>query len=160
MNCDSVNTVPSTPAPQPTIQFQSSAVITASQRSQGAVYSLTSCYLVPASSSRSGLLLGGIAAAVLVVTMAIVILLTISTYVYCTTVLKKRKGKYAETKDSQLAVISYHVGSKDEVVVSYEEPPDDISPKTLLNHTASSSERSYRESFRNRVVNLLYQENE
>ena len=105
--------------------------------------------------------LGGIAAAVVVVTMAIVILLTISTYVYCTTVLKKRKGKYryTETKDSQVAVISYHVGSKDEVVVSYEES-DDISPKKLLNHTASSSERSYRESFRNRGVSLSYQQNE
>ena len=106
--------------------------------------------------------LGGIAAAVLVVTMAIVILLTISTYVYCTTVLKKRKGKYryTETKDSQVAVISYHVGSKDEIVVSYEELADDISPKKLLNHTASSSERSYRESFRNRGVSLSYQQNE
>ena len=103
--------------------------------------------------------LGGIAAAVLVVTMAIVILLTISTYVYCTTVLKKRKGKYrcTETKDIQLAVISYHVGSKDEVVVSYEQPADALDPKKLLNRTASSS---YRESFRNRGVSLSYQQSE
>ena len=197
---------------QPTIQFQSSVE---DQHSQGVVYSFTSCYLVPVSSSRSEATpdlfvpasrsrseaspdlfppfsssrssqslysssiskpdivsdpradvsyeaLGGIAAAVLVVTMAIVILITISTYVYCTTVVKKqRKGKYryTETESTQLAVISYHVGSKDEVVVSHEES-DDISPKKQVNHTASSSEKSYRENFHNRGVSVSYQQNE
>ena len=210
----SPTTVPTAPAPQPTIVFQPMQSSAAGQRSQGAVYSLTSCYLVPASSSRSettpdlfvlaspsrseaapdlllpssssrssqnrysssiskpGIVsnpradvsyeaLGGIAAAVLVLTMAIVILITISTYVYCTMAMKKHKGKYrnTETESTQLAVISYHVGSKDEVVVSCEEP-DDISPKKLLNYTTSSSERSYRESLRNRGVSLSCQQND
>jgi len=97
--------------------------------------------------------IGVIVAAVLVVTMALVILLTISTYVYCT---KKRKGKYqyTETKDSQVAVVSYHVDSKDVISVSYEEPADSISSQKSVKHTTSSSESSYMESFRNRGVSL------
>jgi len=98
-------------------------------------------------------IIGVIVVAVLVVTMALAILLAISTYVYCT---KKRKGKYqyTEAKGSQVAAVSYHVGSKDAIFVSYEEPADGISPQKSLNHTTSSSERSYVESFRNRGVSL------
>ena len=97
--------------------------------------------------------LGVIVVAVLVVTVALVILLAISTYVYCT---KKRKGKYqhTETKDSEVAMVSYHVGSKDVISVSYEEPADSISPQKSVNHTTSSSERSCTEFFRNRGVSL------
>ena len=154
------------------------------QHSQSAIYLLTSAYLPPASSeailssgSRSSQNLysssvsihnqesgtrveilaagtiGVIVVAVLVVTVALVILLTISTYVYCT---KKRKGKYqhTEAKDSQVAVVSYHIDSKDAISVSYEEPADHISPQKSVSHTTSSYERSYRESFRSRGVSL------
>ena len=57
-----------------------------SSRSSQSLYSSSISKPDIVSDPRADEALGGIAAAVLVVTMAIIILLTISTYVYCTTV--------------------------------------------------------------------------
>ena len=98
--------------------------------------------------------IGGIVAAALAVITALVILLTISTYVYWRKVLKKRKGKYKHTErvDSQAAaVVSYHLTKNN---ASYEEPTENMIAKESANKCANSNstDSSYRMSFRNRGV--------
>ena len=101
--------------------------------------------------------IGGIVVAALAVITALVILLTISAYVYWRKVLKKRKGKYkySERVDSQAAaVVSYHLTKND---ASYEEPTENMIVKESLNKctNSNSTDSSYRMSFRNRGVSFI-----
>lgn len=101
--------------------------------------------------------IGGIVAAALAIITALVILLTISAYVYWRKVLKKRKGKYKHTErvDSQAAaVVSYHLTKDD---ASYEEPTENMVAKESVNKctNSNSTDSSYRMSFRNRGVSFI-----
>ena len=101
--------------------------------------------------------IGGIVAAALAVITTLVILLTISAYVYWRKVLKKRKGKYkhSERVDNQAAaVVSCHL-TKDNA--SYEEPTENMIAKESVNKCANSNstDSSYRMSFRNRGVSFI-----
>lgn len=103
--------------------------------------------------------IGGIAIAALAVITVLVILLTVSAYVYWRKVLKKCKGryKYSESVDSQAAaVVSYHLTKSDAVVVSYEEPMDSMIAKGSRNKSTNSNsiDTSHRMSFRNRGVSF------
>ena len=140
-----------------------STVQATSTRSFGSAYlSSSSISKSPGSGHESGTKIshgeiGGIVAAALAVITALVILLTISAYVYWRKVLKKRKGKYkhSERVDSQAAaVVSYHL-TKDEA--SYEEPIENMIAKESVNRCANSNstDSSYRMSFRNRGVSFI-----
>lgn len=102
--------------------------------------------------------IGGIVVAALAVITALVILLTISAYVYWRKVSKKRKGKYkySERVDSQAAaVVSYDL-TKNAVVVSYEELTESMIAKGSPNKCTNSNsiDTSHRMSFRNRGVSF------
>lgn len=102
--------------------------------------------------------IGGIVVAALAVITALVILLTVSAYVYWRKVLKKRKGKYkySERLDSQAAaVVSYDL-TKNAVVVSYEELTESMTAKGSPNKctNCNSIDTSHRMSFRNRGVSF------